>query len=476
MSNFSVICSVLLISATRANMENFEGCPLTDCVTDGTVNYFPNEVEFEHSQCLRAEYHDTYKLSFLDCGGSDIPEVILYVQCGCPVPELDIVPNATVSVPVEYYGIQSTTNIPFLHYLSKLKYMALEIEFSDHIYPYTFTDSCHKQNVEDGTTIQRNQPVNYSAPFGLQSPGLDTSGNGVSMMFYEGHYSKGNLTNPITITEYLELTPIGKAEWLKLFSMPFNMEKQANEIFDGIESTVSCVASNAEVFADYFVVENYSVMIAYEADNYVTRTKEWSVTADCAVEETRDYYCENFGALGVTKHGYGDGTYRMNDTEFDNWVKETDPDVLIFTAKMNITALTETYPFIKKFSCYKNQRIYDVSKRGMTEWYSSATLELDAVFEDFASVTRGPNFKFLDGQGTKHERVYLRNVFNETEIDPLKEACVETKTSHAEQCIRFSTQELDQQYGNSAGKLGGSVLSLVAAPALIVSVLSVFLA
>ena len=77
----------------------------------------------------------------------DIPETVLYVQCGCSVPT-SITANTTITVPAGNYGIQSTSNIAYLHYLGMLGQMKLEIEFSSDWYPYTFTDTCHKDNVD----------------------------------------------------------------------------------------------------------------------------------------------------------------------------------------------------------------------------------------------------------------------------------------------------------------------------------------
>jgi hypothetical protein len=135
--------------------------------------------------------------------------------------------------------------------------------------------------------------------------------------------------------------------------------------------------------------------------------------------------------------------------------------------------MVKTYPFLENFDSVIEKRVYDVAKRTMADWYTSRTMESDALYEDFAKVSHGKGFSFLDGQGTEHDYVFLRDVFNEKSIDPLATPCAgPKKVSLAEQCIVFS--EIDLAGG--AQKHSRSVLFFVTFGAVVISTLSALLA
>ncbi|GMH69287.1 hypothetical protein TrRE_jg12978 [Triparma retinervis] len=281
----------IVFLGASANLTDKSQCS-TECVEDGSVDYFPDKASFDHSTCLRMEYFNTYKVSYLDCGSGDIPETIVYVQCGCTAPTT-INANATITVPAGDFGIQSTSHIPYVHYLGLLDQMVLEIEFSSSLYPYTFTDNCHKDNVESGVTKQRKQ----SGTPGLL--GLDTSEDGVEFVFHEGYNPKGNLTNPITCTEWLEKDLVAQTEWIKFFALPFNKEREANEIFDQIKGTMDCIGANTDTFSSLYSTDYKALTVMTAA--YSEWSEGWVVSADCEVKV--DWYCTLFEDLGVTKVG-----------------------------------------------------------------------------------------------------------------------------------------------------------------------------
>ena len=180
-----------------------------------------------------------------------------------------------------------------------------------------------------------------------------------------------------------------------------------------------------------------------------------------------DWYCTLFEDLGVTKVGNGAGWQAMNDTEFAAFAANV--DVWIYTDTFDLQEMITKYSFLENLDSYKNKRIYDVSLRTMSSWYTDKPMEADTIHEDFAKVSYGDGFSFLDGQGTMHEMQYLRNVFTETSKDPLAAPCQgSTKVSLAEQCIVFSEVDLT----GTAQKLSGGLLSFITAGAAIVSLLS----
>lgn len=153
-------------------------------------------------------------------------------------------------------------------------------------------------------TTQRNQDPQ------TDDGGLDTSGDNVEFVFHEGYYAKGNLTKPITVTEYLETDLLAQIEWIKFFALPFNLEFEADEVFDEIKGTMDCIGANTATFKDLYDTEYKTLTVMTAA--YQPWSSGWVVSASCDVSP--DIYCDVFNDLGVTKIGKDSGYTVLNNT------------------------------------------------------------------------------------------------------------------------------------------------------------------
>ena len=135
---------------------------------------------------------------------------------------------------------------------------------------------------------------------------------------------------------------------------------------------------------------------------------------------------------------------------------------------MDATQMEIDHPFLTELRSWKKKRVYDVAKRGQVghrntnapmldlscsppttshqttsqdDWYSSIGTQASVIQEDFAAVTHGPDFSFLDATGTKHSTVFLRDIFEE-EVGTFGECQGEIFESLAEECVVFAEIDL----------------------------------
>ena len=132
-----------------------------------------------------------------------------------------------------------------------------------------------------GVTKQRKQ----SGTPGLL--GLDTSEDGVEFVFHEGYNPKGNLTNPITCTEWLEKDLVAQTEWIKFFALPFNKEREANEIFDQIKGTMDCIGANTDTFSSLYSTDYKALTVMTAA--YSEWSEGWVVSAGEILQKSQDH-------------------------------------------------------------------------------------------------------------------------------------------------------------------------------------------
>lgn len=255
------------------------------------------------------------------------------------------------------------------------------------------------------------------------------------------------------------------AEWIKFTSLPFNQEENANNLYTDIKSTVSCVDANTATFVGYSNPPSFKVMFA----SYSTwGTAGWAIAPPCDVYKSR--YCEVMEGLGVEMVGNGDSQYPANVDDATLQAFAEDVDVWISTSEIDATQLVADHPFIADFPSWTNKRVYDIAKRSQDDWYSSIGTQASTLQEDFAAITHGDSFRFLDGTGTQHETVFLRNIFNE-DVGSFGTCPGDVMPSLADSCYEFTAFDLD--LSGSADKVGIKLAIVVVAAAVVTGITSV---
>ncbi|MEM9040726.1 MAG: ABC transporter substrate-binding protein [Actinomycetota bacterium] len=231
-----------------------DGC--VESVVEG-VDYFPEKVELEYASNFSVSYHDTYKILTID---EPFPageaESYVLVQCGADAPaEVDAPAPvaATIDVPIGGLLSSSTTHLPFIEQLDRI----------DDLVGVSSLGFVSSQAVLD----RSGDLIEYASEGALDTEVALTAGADALMTGGtddEGHQVLRDAGLPVVANaEWLEPTPLGRAEWIKYMSVLFNEEAAATAQFESVEADYDAVVALAAGVADG---ERPSVMTGVDFD------------------------------------------------------------------------------------------------------------------------------------------------------------------------------------------------------------------
>ena len=224
---------ILLIVGLLASATLAQGANLADsCVDtyDDSVDYFPDKAEVEYAEGFEVEYFNNYKvISVLrPWRDSDITFSYVLVQCGTPAPE-GFEDAAIIEVPVSTAVSMSTTYIPHFVELGLLDQL-VGVDEADFIYN---PDVREKIDAGDIVEIGGGSTVNVELVLDLDPDLIVTYGLGSPD--YDAHPVLLDAGLNVALnSDYMETSPLGRAEWIKFTGMFFNREAEANAFFDGV--------------------------------------------------------------------------------------------------------------------------------------------------------------------------------------------------------------------------------------------------
>jgi iron complex transport system substrate-binding protein len=195
-------------------------------------DYFPDKVAFRHSTQLRASYHDYCKRVRLITHGIGEAFSFVFVLHGAPLP--DLAPDdVVIRVPVMRYSLGSYRYGGISDALGVTDRL---VGFGNHTQATTpaildlFARGVLQRNFDLESVAERGTEAHFNW---YATSALTSADDAFQRM--------GSLTIPAA--EHMEPTPVARAEWIKFFAMFFNKEREANALFDGIESRYAQVRS-----------------------------------------------------------------------------------------------------------------------------------------------------------------------------------------------------------------------------------------
>lgn len=205
---------------------------LTDgCIPEGqfdpSIDYFPQKAQIEYAAGLTIEYHNSYKVVTIKTpwpGASESMEYSL-VQCGAPKPE-GFLDEQIIEVPAKSIITMSTTYLPALDELGLLDRL---VGVDD----TTYVSNPHVLKMaEEGklASIGYGSGVNVEKVLELAPSLVMTYGSGAPE--YDAHPVLLQAGQKVVVNaEWMDTTPLGRAEWLKFVAIFFNKEAEAETIF-----------------------------------------------------------------------------------------------------------------------------------------------------------------------------------------------------------------------------------------------------
>lgn len=220
---------------------NADGC-ITDFNAD--TDYFPDKSTIQDAENFTIEYHNSYQVLTVEQPyPNGAPESYVLVKCGAPQPMLagDLAQAQRITVPIQGVYSASTTHLPLLADLDQLD---------------RFTGVANAANVTGQAPLDRiatGEVVEYAAGKTINVEKVVSENPDVLMTqgTDEPVYAKiRDAGIPVVANaEWLEPTPLGRAEWIKMMAALTGSEDKADEVYSKIRSdyaTVAATAANAQ--------------------------------------------------------------------------------------------------------------------------------------------------------------------------------------------------------------------------------------
>lgn len=218
------------------------------CVTDyqPDKDYFPDKVQPAYSSGFSVDYYNHYKVVTVTQPWKAADETFEYVlvQCGTPTPD-GFEDAQVIQVPIRTVATLSTTYLPHLELLGQVEALVGMDNFN-----FVYAPAM-RQKIEQGELIEfgSGKALDIERLLVAEPDLVMAYGTGDPDSDSYGRIIQAGL--PVALVgEYVETSPLGRAEWLIFTALFFNQEAEAQAIFTDIateyEALVELTAPLAE--------------------------------------------------------------------------------------------------------------------------------------------------------------------------------------------------------------------------------------
>lgn len=211
-------------------------------VYDPSQDAFPDKIHLDYALGFAVEYHPHYKVVTVNTPwkAADRSFQYLLVQCGAPIPE-GFDQAQLIEIPIDSVVSLSTTHLPHLDLLNQVDALIGVGQFNSVNTPSVR----HK--------IDQGELKEFNAGNQLNLEQLVVAQPDLVMTFATGNAETDQYSRlmqagiPVAlVAEYLEESPLGRAEWLKFTALFFNQEAQAQEAFATIAADYETMVQLAQ--------------------------------------------------------------------------------------------------------------------------------------------------------------------------------------------------------------------------------------
>jgi iron complex transport system substrate-binding protein len=341
-----------------------------------TRDLFPDKAYPEYAKGYSVEYHETYKVVHINdaWGRASENTTYLLVQRGEKVPEG--YPDARVFyIPVSSVIPLASTQLPYITELNETASIK-GMSGTAGIYNPMLQELVRKGRiVEVGSGTQ-------STTFSLNTEKLIELGPDVVFFTATGNKESDSQTKlqeaglkTAIDAEWMENDPLARAEWIKYFSLFYNREKTANDVFGRIESNYTAIREKAAgvtrkptIFSG---LDYQGAWYAPGGNSYVTQL------------------FRDAGGNYLLGNNTGRGDYSLSfETVYDQaqnadfWINVGYTD--------NVNDLLATEPRYAKFEAFTTGRIYHYNGRvnvnGANDYWEGGVVHPDIILADLVKI------------------------------------------------------------------------------------------
>lgn len=230
-------------TSTGSTSTGSAGSAAAGCITDfnADTDYYPVKLTLNDAKNFTLSYHKSYQVLTVEqptVGGKPVSYVL--VKCGAPKPQLtgSLSGAETLTTPVKSLFSASTTHLPALVELNQLDVLT-GVSAKAYVSEPQVTTYVKSSSVTEfaaaGTTNA--EKVVAAKPDVLVTGGTDDPAYAT--------IEKAGIP-VLADADFLEASPLGRAEWIKYFAALTGTEQQANKVFDQISSHYDAVLAKAK--------------------------------------------------------------------------------------------------------------------------------------------------------------------------------------------------------------------------------------
>lgn len=380
-------CNENLISPPTAD-SNLER---PECVSnyDPNQNYFPDQIELEYADGFEVEYFNHYKVvSVLNpWRDAEVDFQYVLVQCGTPIPD-GFEEAQVISIPPTRVVSLSTTNLPHLDQLDVLDRLVGVDR------PELVNTPAVKEKVEAGEMpgVRRGSTLNFEELLNLNPDLVMTFGTGDPE--FDNFSKLMELDIPTAIlAEYMESSPLGRAEWMKFTALFFNQEEKAESIFEGIAERYQEMVTVAEK-----VSESPTVITGFNRGGTWSVSGGESYVAQYLADAGANYLWQDINSAGSVPLDFEAVYARGKDADY--WLHGNQDWEDLESA----IAQDSRY---SSFQAVQNNQVYNndaqVNAAGGNDFWESGLINPDLILADLIKI-------FHPNRLPDHELVYYRRL------------------------------------------------------------------
>ncbi|WP_264525125.1 ABC transporter substrate-binding protein [Flavobacterium sp. N502536] len=344
------------------------GCKKNEAPESVKTEIAKNSIEFASG--LSIVKHEGYSVVTVSEPWPDAQTKFTYVlkEKEAKVPD-SLQKYTTIKVPLQSIVVTSTTNIPFLE--------MLEVENKLVGFPHTDYISSEKTRalIDKGTVknVGQNEKLNIEQLIELSPDLIVTFGvdNNNPML---DNLKKSGL-NVLIQADWMEQSPLGKAEWIKLYGALFGKEEQAKELFDKI---VLSYEQAKKLVAGKPATSTVLYGSMYEDVWYVAKGNSW--VAQFMKDAQANYLWADLKGTGSEGLSFEKVLVKAKTANF--WIAAGSFKTLDEFGKINT--------HYKEFDAFKSKNVYTFEGKsgatGGTVYYELAPSRPDLVLKDYIKI------------------------------------------------------------------------------------------